>query len=59
MEKIKEVKYELVAIFKDTEIKWEFDTLNEAKEQYESAKKYKGVKDLKCNQITTTIMNLF
>lgn len=40
-------------------MEWEYNTLQEAKTQYELVKKYKGLKELKCNQIKTEKVNLF
>lgn len=62
MDKKVEIKYEIIAIFyKGDTLRWEFDTLEETKTRYEEIKGYKGLKDLKCNQITVTIekVNLF
>lgn len=60
MDKKLEVKYEIIAIFViGTKIEWEYNTLQEAKTQYESVKKYRGLKEIKCNQITIEKVNLF
>lgn len=62
MDKNVEIKYEIIAIFdKGDTLKWEFDSLTKTKTRYEEIKKYKGLKDLKCNQIMVTIekVNLF
>lgn len=62
MDKKVEIKYEIIAIFdKGDKLEWEFDDLEKTKTRYEEIKRYKGLKDLKCNQVTVTIekVNLF
>lgn len=55
-----EIRYEIIATFgTGTKMEWECNTLQEAKTQYELVKKYKGLKEIECNQITTEKVNLF
>ena len=60
MDKKIEIKYEIIATFGiGTKMEWEYNTLQEAKTQYELVKKYKGLKEIKCNQIKIEKVNLF
>lgn len=57
--KIVEVKYEIVAIFENGELKWELETLDEATQKYGEVKNFKRLKKLECNEIVKTKVNLF
>ena len=62
MDKKVEITYEIIAIFDNGhKLEWKFDSLEKTKTQYQEIKGYRGLKDLKCNQITVTVekVNLF
>lgn len=53
--KEEKISYEVIAKFENDKLEWEFDNLEEAKRQYESAKNYKCVKEVECNKVVTVI----